>query len=173
MDAWYSGRYFVPFPAASTRKPHARAQSTSSQISAGWSPYASEYTTPRAFRLPRQRNTREHVGFNIDHHDVLALGDRASRVRDAGGGVAGRLHRDLDITGEHRSRIVGEVSGGDAFLGPANTAAGLARPIRCQVGNRNDLDSWRGWHLRQEHGAEFPRPDQPDAHRPTSLPALA
>ena len=38
VEAWYSGRYFVPLPAAITAKPQARAQSTSSQISAGWSP---------------------------------------------------------------------------------------------------------------------------------------
>ncbi|CFN73927.1 Uncharacterised protein [Bordetella pertussis] len=38
MEVWNSGRYLVPLPAATTSKPLARAQSTISQISAGWSP---------------------------------------------------------------------------------------------------------------------------------------
>ena len=38
VDWWYAGRYFVPLPAQTTSKPQARAQSTSSQIRAGWSP---------------------------------------------------------------------------------------------------------------------------------------
>ena len=42
VDAWKLGWYRVPFPAQVTGKPQARAQSTSSQMMAGWSPYAKE-----------------------------------------------------------------------------------------------------------------------------------
>ena len=54
-----------------------------------------DHAGPR--RLARQRDTRQHIGLHVDHHDMLALGDRAPRVRDAGGRVAGRLHHHLDV----------------------------------------------------------------------------
>ena len=38
VEAWYSGRYLVPLPAHTTSKPVALAQSTISQMMAGWSP---------------------------------------------------------------------------------------------------------------------------------------
>ena len=37
-----AGRYFVPLPAATTSNPSPQAHSTSSWMSAGWSPYAAE-----------------------------------------------------------------------------------------------------------------------------------
>ena len=48
---------------------------------------------------------------------------------------------------------------------PADQAAGVAGAVRGQVGDGGDLDAGRGGHLRQEHGAEFSRADQADAHR--------
>ena len=50
-----------------------------------------------ALRLARQRDAGQHIGLDVDHHDVLALGDRAARMRDAGGRVAGRFHHNLDV----------------------------------------------------------------------------
>jgi len=41
VERWKLGKYLVPLPAATTAKPEARAQSTISAISAGWSPQAS------------------------------------------------------------------------------------------------------------------------------------
>ena len=37
-DAWHSASYLVPLPAQTTSKPVALAQSTISQMRAGWSP---------------------------------------------------------------------------------------------------------------------------------------
>ncbi len=92
---------------------------------------------------------------------MLALGDRAARVRDAGGGVAGRLHHHLDVRRlQHRRRIVGEARRGDALVAPADAPACLARAVRRQVGDRRDLDAGRGRHLREEHRAELAGADQ-------------
>ena len=42
VDSLKCGSHLCPRPAAVTGKPHVRAQSTRSQISAGWSPKANE-----------------------------------------------------------------------------------------------------------------------------------
>ena len=126
-----------------------------------------------ASRLLRQRDTCQHIGLDVDHHDMFALGDRASGVHDAGGSVAGRFHHNLDVRRpQHRRRVIGEARRRDAFVVPADAPARLARTIGCQVGDRRDLDPGRGWHLREEHRAELAGTDQPDPHWSSLLQAL-
>jgi hypothetical protein len=50
-----------------------------------------------AARLPREKRAGEHVGLDVHHDDVLAVGDGAARVGDAGGGVAGGLDDDFEV----------------------------------------------------------------------------
>ena len=115
-------------------------------------------------RLARQQGASEDVGLHVDHDDVLALGDCASGMRDAGRGVAGGFDRDVDVGGcEHRHGVVGETGGGDALLGPADAAAGVAGLVGKQVGDGGDGQAGCGRHLRQEHRAELARADQADA----------
>ncbi len=53
----------------------------------------------RLARLLGEQRTRQHVGLDIDHDDVLAGRDRGARMLDADRRIAGRLHHHI-----HRRR---------------------------------------------------------------------
>ena len=126
-----------------------------------------------AFRLARQGDAGQHVGFDVHHDDVFALRDGAAGVRDAGGRVAGGFDHDFQIgCCHHRHGVIGEARGLDACCVPADAAAGGARSIGREIGDCGDLDSRCRRHLCQEHRAEFPGADQPDPHRPVGGEAL-
>src|SRR5467141_3278153 len=48
-------------------------------------------------RLSGQERTGEHVGFYIDHDNVLAGSDRCAGMGNPGGRATGRLDNDLDL----------------------------------------------------------------------------
>jgi hypothetical protein len=127
-----------------------------------------------AARLRRQVGPRQHVGLDIDHDDVLALGRCGKRMADAGQRIAGRLDHHLDVgLGDHRNAVLDEAGARNALLAPADVAAGGFRPLDVEVGDANDVDMRRGRHLREEHRAELARPDEADPDGPGRLDAAA
>ena len=61
----------------------------------------------RLARFFREQRPRQHVGLDIDHHDVLAGCDRRARMPDADGGIAGRLHHHVDRAAGDGARAIG------------------------------------------------------------------
>ncbi len=61
------------------------------------------------FRAARKQGARDRIGFDIDHDDVLAVGDRLERMTNAGAGHAGCLDDDFDLRiGDERFGVVGD-----------------------------------------------------------------
>ena len=92
--------------------------------------------------------------------------DRRERMRDAGDGIAGRLHHHLDVIARDRfGDVRRDAHGRDARRIPAEAG----EPSRDASGRRSaiaaDRDAGHVRHLRQEHGPEFSRADQRDADR--------
>ena len=52
---------------------------------------------PLVARLLRQQRPGKHVGFDIDHHDMPAGGDRRAGMGNAGRRRTGRLDNDLGL----------------------------------------------------------------------------
>ncbi len=113
----------------------------------------------------RQQRSRQHVGLDIDHDDMLAGGNRRARVADAGRGVAGGFHDHLDRIGRRASPIIGECRCSDPGGVPANGAACVAGALHIAIDDDRDLEARRMRHLRQEHRTEFAGADQRDADR--------
>ncbi|MGY3652871.1 hypothetical protein ACVWW2_008162 [Bradyrhizobium sp. LM4.3] len=114
-------------------------------------------------RFLGEQRTRQHVGLDVDHHDMLARRDRGAGVPDADGGIAGRLHHHVHRAAGNRARaVIGEDGRGNAGLVPPDRAAGLARTIPVDVDNDGDHEPRRVRYLRQKHRAEFSGADQRD-----------
>ena len=132
----------------------------------------------RGLGLAREQRTRDRVGLDIDHDDVLAVVDRRQRMADAGRRDAGRLDDHLDLgKGDQGLRIGGDMGASglerfaercrrDRLLVPAGVRSWLKRARNVEIGDGHDVQSARAPRLRQKHGAEFAGPDQPDGHRP-------
>ena len=117
-------------------------------------------------RLFCEQRPRQHVGFDIDHDDMLARRNRRAGVPDADGGIAGRFHHHIHgAAGDGAGAVVGECRRGDPRLVPADGAAGFARALAVDIDDDGHLEPRRVRHLRQEHRAEFAGADQRDAHR--------
>jgi len=83
-------------PAATTSKPHVRAQSTSSQTIAGVA-VCHRVHDAVASRDVVQNRPDDDVRLHRHHHDVHAVRQRAMRVSRAGLLVAGRFDQDVDV----------------------------------------------------------------------------
>ncbi len=113
-------------------------------------------------RLLGQQRPGEHIGFDIDHDDVLAGGDRCAGMGDAGRRTAGRLDDDLDLgigagLGARRDKRVRAIR---AASQPTVRQA-LPRPLGIEIGDDRDLQPGHRRHLVQEHRAELAGADQP------------
>ena len=129
---------------------------------------------PRIARLRREQRTREHVGLDVDHHDVPAGRERGAGVGDPGRGVAGGLHHHVDVVGSHRVEgVVGEPGAGEEGVAPARGAACGAGAVRIEVGDDAHLEPARRGHLGEEHRAELAGPHEPDPHRAGGRGAFA
>jgi hypothetical protein len=114
----------------------------------------------------RQQRSGQHVGLDIDHHDVLARRDRRAGMTDTDGGIAGRFHHDIGSTARNRAdAVIGESGSRDPLCIPANGAACLAGAIAIDVDDDGHFQARRMRHLRQEHRAEFSGANQCDANR--------
>ena len=120
-------------------------------------------------RLPRllgEQRPGQHVGLDIDHHDMLAGRYRRAGVADADRGIAGRLHHHIDRAARNRPQaVIGEGGGLDPRLVPADGAAGLARAIAVEIDDQRHLQSRCVRYLRQEHRAELSGADQRHPNR--------
>ena len=117
-------------------------------------------------RFLGEQGARQHVGLDIDHHDMLAGRNRRAGMPDADGGIAGRLHHDVHRTASDRAHaIVGEDGSRDPRLVPADGAARLARAIAVEIDDDGHLEPGRVRHLGEEHRAELAGADQRDANR--------
>jgi hypothetical protein len=85
---------------------------------------------------------------------------------DADGGIAGRFHDDVHGAARDGAHtVVGEYSGGDPRLVPADRAAGLAGAVAVDIDDQRHLKSRRVRHLGQKHRAELAGADQRHANR--------
>ena len=84
-------------------------------------------------RAPREQRARERVGFDVDHHDVLAVRAAGEHVTDARRRMAGRVDDDLDLRrGNERERVVGDEGGaGLRGGGERSRPHSVAAPSRC------------------------------------------
>ena len=131
-----------------------------------------------ASRAPGQQRSGEHVGFDVDHHDVATSGATGQRVADAGGGVAGGVDDDLDaVTADECSGVFGQVrravaqglgeGGGSGLLQrPADPFEGGAGASEVEVANADHMQPRRAPRLRQKHRGELARADDADTDRP-------
>ena len=123
-----------------------------------------------------QQRAGEHVGLDVDHHDVLAVLAGPKGVADAGGRAAGGVDHDVhERAGDQRVGVVGDAGrAGRARPPPGSRAAkrassqptrrsACARPVRRQVGHGDQVDAGRARRLRQVHRAELAGADQADA----------
>ena len=128
----------------------------------------------RVARFGRQQWSREHVGLDVHHHDVLAGGEGGAGVGDAGGGIARRLHHHVDAAVPNRvERIVGEAGAGGESVAPTDAAACGAGAVRVEIRDHAHLEPGRRGRLAQEHRAELAGADQCDPNRPRGDGTLA
>ncbi len=120
-------------------------------------------------RLPcflGEQRARQHVGLDIDHHDMLARRDRSARVLDADGRIAGRFNDDIHRAARNGAcAVIGEDGGRDPLGAPAHGAAGFARTVAIDIDDDGHLQPRRVRHLRQKHRAELAGTDQRDTDR--------
>ncbi len=131
----------------------------------------------RFARAARQQRTGQRVGLHVDHDDVLAVFAAGEHVRDAGGGLAGRVDDDVDVgAGDDGARVVAEIdlavlvgvidaAGVERAGRPADTGQRGAGPVGHQVRHRHQADARRARGLAHEHGAEFSGAQQCHAQR--------
>ncbi len=128
-------------------------------------------------RLAREQRTGDRIRLHVDHHDVLAMGDCAQGVVDAGRWDAGRLDDDLDL-GESDQRVgicshmrattferLTQRGRGNRPIVPSGYAKLAQRAGDIEIGDRNDVHPARQPRLRQKHRAELACPDQANGDR--------
>jgi len=114
----------------------------------------------RAARLVGQQWTGQHIGFDIDHDDVLAGSNRRACVTNPDGRISGRFHDHFDVCAGRSRSIFRECRGGDPRGIPADCAASLARTLRIEIDNDGHFKAGRMRHLREKHRAELAGADQ-------------
>ena len=75
----------------------------------------------RFARFLGEQGARQHVGLDIDHHDMLAGRNRRAGMPDADGGIAGRFHHDV-----HRAAC----DGAYAIVGERSASRSAPHPSR-------------------------------------------
>ena len=117
-------------------------------------------------RLLGEQWSGQHIGFDIDHDDVLAGRDRRARMGNARRRTAGRLDNDLNpgIRAGLDARC-DERGSCDPGRIPADAPACVTGPLRIEIGNDRDLHARHRRRLVQEHRAELAGADQRDPHR--------
>ena len=124
-------------------------------------------------RLLGEQWPGQHIGFDIDHDDVLVGCDRCARMGNARRRTAGRLDNDLDPgIGAGLNARCDERGSCDPGRIPANGPAGVTGPLRVEIGNDRDLHARHRRRLVQKHRAELAGADQRDPHRPAPGGAL-
>ncbi len=138
---------------------------------------------PGLGRPARQQRPGQHVGLDVDHDDVLGRREGLERVADAGGRATGGVDDDVhERARDHRVGILGhegraaargrlQRARGEPGVVPADPAQRFARPVRRQVGHRDEVDAGRARRLRQVHRAELAGADQADPDRPALVGA--
>ena len=131
----------------------------------------------RLFGAARKQRPGDDIGLDIDHNDVLAVVDGREAVADADLRVAGRVDGHVERgMRDQRGRVVAdmgcaalrrrvEAGSAQAFVAPAGGAGVVARPGDIEIGDAEHMQAHCPPRLGEEHGAEFPGADQPDAHR--------
>ncbi|MFK4405158.1 hypothetical protein ABH991_002192 [Bradyrhizobium ottawaense] len=119
----------------------------------------------RLARFLGEQRTCQHVGLDVDHHDMLARRDRGARMPDPDGGISGRLHHHVHRAAGNGARaVIGEDRCGDPLRAPADRAAGLACAVAVDVDDDGHFQPRRVGHLREKHRAELARADQRDTN---------
>jgi hypothetical protein len=109
----------------------------------------------------------QHVGFNVDHDDVLFRGDRRAGVDDARSRHPCRFDNHFDFRVSASLSTRGDEHGlRDPRRIPTDGLAGGARSGSRSAMTR-DRDARHSWYLCQIHRAEFAGADQSDPHQPT------
>ena len=86
-----------------------------------------------------QHRPRQHVRLDIDHDDVHAVLRRRERMRAARRRRSGHLEHDLDIgPRDDLHPVISEIDRRDPLLAPPDRPAGGTRPVRIEIGDRND-----------------------------------
>ena len=125
-------------------------------------------------RVPGQRRPGEHVGLDVDQHDVLAGGDGAQRVTGTDARQPGGLDHDLqpgrveDVVERRR-----QVHRGELRRGPPGADEGRARPVEVEVDRGADLQPGEPAGLGEEHRPELAAAHERDAHGTPGLGPLA
>ena len=134
-------------------------------------------------RASGQQGTGERVGLDVDHDHMDPVGDGRERKADAGARVPGGVDHDVGrAAGDQGLGIVGEPGAAtlerlarapnNPLCLPAGARQVLARALRRQVGDSNEMQARRGAGLGEEHGAELAGPDKADPDRPVRYGAL-
>jgi hypothetical protein len=155
-----------------------RAQSTRSQISAGWSPKASEYTTPACAALRASSGPQKASASTVTLTTCLPWAKASRHVVDGGHRVAGAFDDHVDLPGGATSacqsspiqvvpsRTAASIDPALGRLGfPADAGQVGAGALRREVGDAHQMHAGGARYLGQVHGAELAGPDQADAHR--------
>jgi hypothetical protein len=124
----------------------------------------------------REQRPGDAVGFDVDHHDMLAVLDRRETEFNAGRGVAGGFDDDVDLGArEERHGVVGDAGGAglerlaEGFClgllgGPADFDHAAAGAIGEEVSETDEMHARRQARLREVQGAELAGAELADAH---------
>src|SRR5260221_2039904 len=133
---------------------------------------------PGRLGAARQQRPRQRIGFDVDHDNMLAVGDGAKCVMNSRAWHASRLNNDFDLwIGDQSSRIVGDKSrsllmrigkrcGTEQFIRPSRALELAARARNVEIGYAGKVHASRQPHLRHEHGTELTSTNKAYSHRP-------
>ncbi len=120
-----------------------------------------------------QQRPGQRIGFDVHHHDVLAMLAARQHMPDPGRWRPGGVDHDVDIRlRDHPRALVEEAHRTDGCVRPADALQRLLRTGRAEVGDRGDSHARRVPYLREVHRTELAGTDQADAERPPSRFAL-
>ena len=133
------------------------------------------YTFSYVSLLPEANGKR--VGFDIHHHDVLAIRNCVERMFDTRARNSGRFDDHLDPrVGDQRTRIIAyegrpifmriiKRGRGIGLIGPACAFQLAPRPRDVEIGDADEMHPRCQPDLRREHRAKFAGADQADCDR--------
>ena len=125
----------------------------------------------------REKRSGQRVCLNIDHHDVALMLTAGKSVLNSRGRIARRLDDHLEaIRGDEgecvirKERLAASESVADrlslrAIRRGSDGDERASSAVEVEIRHPHDVQSRRPKRLRQEHRAEFARPNQTDADR--------